>query len=446
MAETRFFVSAVGRMLFFMACFFLAIWGNVVLDTNAEGKGSDVLDQEAQNGAMSDAVFNNGEEMIQVQGKIYYQEYGILCSDGKDLYFCNRGNIYRRGLDSGVFTLILAGELVDCNETGTILYYISEDHMLYAYNTEEGESRLICENLKGYVGRSDGILYVSRSVGKDYWVLNAIPEKGGSVSENILNHVFSEPVIGNFYVDEDYIFLSAGEYQGSMGNFLGYFYSYNRESKTLIRKMLTDDSDFVVTEEYLYYEKIEAGKGGRGVYRVRKDFTENTLIGEEYELLMPYGSLDGVLVWKQVDSDVGFMGDLVLLSPDGSEDQVLVDIHELLNTDSWKNISRTMILFDRMKYRHISVMGNTAYLKLSHQGSRGYGEVEVQSCWLKVHMDGSGYDFFQIPEEIQYWERLIRFEDVRRTVHLGTSGIYYWEKKSYMNRGTGISAHRIYYY
>lgn len=48
MTETRLLVSAVRRKLFFMACFFLAIWGNSVLDTNA--------------------VLNNGEEMIQVQG------------------------------------------------------------------------------------------------------------------------------------------------------------------------------------------------------------------------------------------------------------------------------------------------------------------------------------------------------------------------------------------
>ncbi len=111
--------------------------------------------------------------------------------------------------------------------------------------------------------------------------------------------------IVDFGVCGDWIIVSAGHYEGSGQYFVGDFYRIKKGGGEPERMNLTDDDEFVIAEDWIYYdfwrntETVASDKGEKtGCYRIRPDGTGKEYLGDTLYRVILYAQ-DGYLYGEQ---------------------------------------------------------------------------------------------------------------------------------------------------
>ncbi len=357
----------------------------------AAGEGSGSVGEEEN----TQSVYNNGGSFIKVNGVPYYMDNRRLYSDGSYLYATNTDvypqEVFRYNLDGKGFSKLFDGAIVDCNQTGDILYYeSSEDEKgnsgLLAYNTATGVSKVMYPAAEGveisYLGKYSGILYIARKDGGLLYI-DGVTEEDGTVEQDLLAKGLEAGQIASFYADEHYILFSAGEYEGSMGMWTGTFYSYNRSLKSLTEIHVTDDASFHAADGYVYYQKYDnQGEGANELCRMDFAFEEEEKIGESLTYLA-YDEKTNTLLAAKPAGQNSFMSNLVRVSMDGSGEQLLFTAQDL----GWE-----MEENDKIQFAELSIMEESIYTKAEqwgYRGNEGWRDSLVREEYIWIKADGS---------------------------------------------------------
>lgn len=355
----------------------------------------------------SDEVVNNGGEIIEINGELYYMDGQPLYSDGKKLYtsIMDAGlswAVYAYELDGSGYERLMDGRIVGWADEWNCPYVLTADSDtavgspetpgLYvlgelswspvAYTTDQF---LDVDGEYAYFAREteDGF-YVDR-----YWAGD------GTVTENFIGTAVEAEQITDFHADGDYLLFAAGSVQGSGGYFDGDFYSYNRTPGRLFREHLTEAGAFGAADGFLYYTKISRPAGpSLGLYRVSYDLTGEELVGEDLTFLA-YDESDGTLIAeKQTDLsfDAGswYAGSLVRIDPDGSGEQALLDMEQMLKDSLLWEIENG----DKIRFSEVNLLGDGISVRAEQWGYRdgtdvGYRDSLIQSAYLYMNRDGS---------------------------------------------------------
>ncbi|MDD6291150.1 MAG: M56 family metallopeptidase [Lachnospiraceae bacterium] len=172
------------------------------------------------------------------------------------------------------------------------------------------------------------------------------------------------------YADEDYVIFSVGTIEGSMGVFSGKYYVYNRSKAEIEAEAdLTDIPEFEVIGQYIYYQKYRAIQSsyGDGLYRTDFGLTTEEAISPWLEIVWYDREHDVIFAAKQSEED-DYRCQLVVISPDGTEEAVLLDPAELFeraDISGWEYED-----YDKVQYSEFTYDGSTVCVTVQHIGYR----------------------------------------------------------------------------
>lgn len=333
-------------------------------------------------------VVNNGGKVIQVKESLYYKKGLPLYSDGSYLYASHKEDsiqdTFRYDLEGNGYVKLFNGIIVDCNNTGEILYYIANETnsnqipgSFYAYNTSNRQSYLLAAGSFTYLDRKDGYLYVARQEA-DGIEIDSISETDGTVEKNILHQTLKVQQITSFYIDDTYILLAAGSYEGVLHFFSGEFYSYRRAAKELSKVHCTDADSFQVADNHVYYFKSEHG----GLYRSNFDFQEEEAVGSNYLDVIAWDKASNTLLVSKNVGRNNYLSNLVRINPDGSNER------DVLRVDQF---NLKMHDYDKIRFSEISLIEDTIYVKVQQWGFRGklnFWDNLIWEQYYQVSADG----------------------------------------------------------
>lgn len=355
----------------------------------------------------SDEVVNNGGEIIEINGELYYMDGQPLYSDGKKLYtsIMDAGlswAVYAYELDGSGYERLMDGRIVGWADEWNCPYVLTADSDTAVGSPETPGLYLLGELSWSPVAYTtdqfldvDGeYAYFARET-EDGFYVDRYWAGDGTVTENFIGTAVEAEQITDFHADGDYLLFAAGSVQGSGGYFDGDFYSYNRTPGRLFREHLTEAGAFGAADGFLYYTKISRPAGpGLGLYRVSYDLTGEELVGEDLTFLA-YDESDGTLIAeKQTDlsSDAGswYAGSLVRIDPDGSGEQALLDMEQMLKDSLLWEIENG----DKIRFSEVNLLGDGISVRAEQWGYRdgtdvGYRDSLIQSAYLYMNRDGS---------------------------------------------------------
>lgn len=382
--KKKVWISVAAFVCVFGVALGLALRPTAGADTGSAGEEDD-----------KQSVYNNGGSFIKVNGVPYYMDNRHLYSDGSYLYATNTDvypqEVFRYNLDGKGYLKLFDGAIVDCNHNGDILYCESNvvgtgSNSLLAYNTATGVSKVLYSVAEGveisYLGKYNGILYIARK-DKGLLYIDGIKEEDGTAEQDLLEQGLDAGQIVSFYADEHYILFSAGEYEGSMGVWVGTFYSYNRSLKSLTVIHVTDDASFHAADGYVYYQKYDnQGEGINELYRMDFAFEKEEKVGESLTYLAYDEKTDTLLAAKPAGQN-SFLSNLVRVSMDGSGEQLLFTAQDL----GWE-----MEENDKIRFAELSIMEESIYTKAEqwgYRGDTGWRDSLVREEYIWIKADGS---------------------------------------------------------
>ncbi|MDD6157510.1 MAG: hypothetical protein PUB52_10900 [Lachnospiraceae bacterium] len=181
------------------------------------------------------------------------------------------------------------------------------------------------------------------------------------------------------YADEDYFIFSAGTFEGSMHNFFGKFYVYDRNAQSYVaEETLTDSPTFAVYDGKIYYDRYFLTELGYQLCRV--DFSlENEEVVSEDTFLVQLDENHG-LIFAQRTLEGDEVDSLVALDLNSLEETVVFDSSDL----DW-----TFEELDKVTYSDLDYDGTTVTATVSQFGYRegesvGWRDVLVESMEISA--------------------------------------------------------------
>ncbi len=364
-----------------------------VMADGKPAKNGTVLDETVET-----MIFNNGGEIIQVDKHIFNNDGEIIqadrnryCMGGKPLYtngeFLYRTNTDDRGtdhiweyeMDQSSGREITSGTIVGMSENDKVLYYLKqeegEEPSFWTYHTESKAMHKMYEGEDSYLavddewvyhyGKKDGGLYINR---------NRLEKLEGE--EDLLGTSLDADEISCFYVTDSHLLFAAGVHEGSGGYFYGDFYSFDLETKKLVKKHLTDDDSFAVFDGKIYYSKYSnEGNGESGLYCADFNLNNETLVGEAMEFVKGIEDKNRMLVSQY--------GRLLSVSPDGKEEVCIYDAPE----QGWE-----MEEYDKIYFKDVNVIDDEVFAWVEQWGYRegnGWRDSLIASQKYQMLLDGS---------------------------------------------------------
>ena len=287
-------------------------------------------------------VVNNGGEVIRVGDRIYYMDGKELYSDGEQLYTSRQDDagtwwIWRYKLDGSGYERLMEGRIL-----GT------RDEKAYILRQEPNGLYIDC-------------IY-----------------SDGTEELNILKQEILEEEITSFYASDDYLMFAAGHMEGSIGNFVGNFYSYDLVKGILISEHLTDAGEFMGADAHIYYQKyFNPGDGGNELYRTDVRMSEEKQVGEGLELLA-------------IDQENGRLlaardGQLLSTQVDGSAEELVFDVIDI----GWERTDG-----DHIRFSEVNMIDDAIYIKAEqwgYTGDHGWRDSLLQSQYIYIKADGSDF-------------------------------------------------------
>lgn len=365
-------------------------------------------------------ILNNGGELIQVDENIYYMSGSPLYAYGDWFYVTGTDEegidyITQHKLDGSAYSLLMKGTIVGISNVGDSLYYLSQntggENSFWIYHIEsetthqiyEGEYNYLAmdDNWVYYYEKADDGLYIHRSrtiveSENGYKEENEI-EAGFEVNgeelerieteENLLDTSLNAEEISCFDVTDTHLLFAAGVHEGSAGYFYGDFYSFDLETKELVQKHLTDDDEFFVFDEKIYYSKYSnEGFGENALYCVSFDFNDENIVGESMKFLEGIEEKEFFLASSE--------GKLFTVSKDGKEKTCIFDLSE----HNWQ-----IEELDKINFKEVNVLGDMVFAKVEQWGYRdgdeGWRDRLIDSRQYQISLDGSQNQSWN-PEEI----------------------------------------------
>lgn len=378
-------------------------------------------------GEKEESVVNNGGEVIRVDGELFYISGQKLYSDGQKLYTSLPGEdgtwaVYAYELDGSGYEKLMAGRIAGWADDWNVPYVWTT-----AEDAEDMEGSwtpglpglyLLGElNLEPVVYTADDFLgvdgqyaYFSRTEDDGVYV-DCFWAGDGRVEQNVLGNALPVQWITDFHAEGDYLLFAAGEVREN-GEFYGDFYSYNRTPGRLFKEHLTDAGAFTAADGFIYYQKYSRqGEENGGLCRVSYDLTGEELIGEDLSFLAYDEGTETILAAEEVP-DTG-ISNLVRVRPDGSGEQVLLSMEQMLGDRYAEDGSLILGTYlewemqegDTIRYSELNLLDDKISVKAEQR--RGQ-DGPVEEVYLMIKADGSdlwGWDpeqLMQENEEISY--------------------------------------------
>lgn len=381
-------------------------------ETDGEVSG----DQEQQPGTL--AVVNNGGEVIRVNGELYYIDGQPLYSDGQKLY-TSRVNedgawaFYTYELDGSGYEKLLDGKVVGWEPEQNCPYIwtavgdtsVGTPGAPGLYLWKNGEPLAVAYTTDQFLGVDGEYGYFARKEDDGVYV-NRYRAGDGQITERFIGTAIETEMITEFYAERDYLLFAAGNFSGSMGNFEGDFFSYNQVPGRLFHEHLTESGAFTAADGYLYYQKYEyPGDGTNDLYRVSYDLTGEELVGKGLTFRAYDASTETILAEKE--SGEQGISNLVRISPDGSGEQLLLDMTKVLESsldDGNGHLDWTLADGDKIQFSEINLLGDLISVKAEQWGYReeadaGWRDSLIASAYIQIRADGSTYGFWS-PETL----------------------------------------------
>ena len=278
------------------------------------------------------------------------------------------------------------------SEAEELEFYISEDNEtpgIYVFEKETGESRLSAEGEYEWLWEDDSYLYACRRE-KDGLYVDSLRKTDGFVEENLIQNAVAAERIFSFYADEDHILYSAGQVEGSMGNFVGAFYSYDRKNDTVIEAKLTDSSEFFVADGKVYYQKYwTGGEGDNELYRTDFAFETEEQVGAGMRFLGWDEERNRLLLAEKAEDTEQQM---LLIAWNLENDEEM----QLFDTD---NLQWEMELYDYFYFTDLQFavkeFPDTFQViveQWGYRGDNGWRDSRIRTAKLRIKADGSGYE------------------------------------------------------
>lgn len=351
---------------------------------------------QADSGESGQEVINNGGEIIRIGGEFYYIDGIKLYSDGEKLYGSieradGSSAVYEYEMDGSGFEWLFDGRLLDMSEDGKTLYCMYEPgtaggESLGWYDTETKESGSYVRGEVSYLGSFGGNLYVARRE-SDGLHVDSIRESDGAAETDLLGEGIVTGSFTGFYADGEYLVLACAETSD--------FYSFDRISGELRREHLTDDRSFAAAGGYIYYQKYaDQSESAKILCRVKCDLTVRQQIGEDLEFL-DYDEDTGTILAAKTGSDNGIRN-LVRVQPDGSREQTLLDMEQMLSGNLFLGtyLDWNLEPGDQIRYSELNLLGDEISVRAEQWGYReenndGYRDSLIEEIYLLVKADGS---------------------------------------------------------
>lgn len=394
--------------------------GTAETQTQIQAGGAAEEKAEGQSLAEDQKVINNGGQFIQVDGQLYYMDSDrlyssderwttpfyingqALYSDGRQLYLTNYDNdgtphIYQYSLEGNSFTQLMRGELAGCSPDGGMLYYLSvpsEDtgkRSLMSFDLSAWQGGELCAEVEAVLGQEGDSLYVLRQQADGLAVDEILrTENGVQIQENILGQTLSGTQAVTFYADEEWLLLSAGSYEGSIGNLDGQFYAFSRETKALTSRPAAGDGRFCVLDGAVFYQENSYEGGQTLLCRTEMDLSEREVVSEELELVGALKEAGRLLVRTRSGQD------LASILPDGSSMEVLAEAQEI---SDWQT---QMEEGDRVQYSQVNDLGGSFFVRAQLLGwreelSTGWRDAVLDDVWLRAETDGNSFEVWTPP-------------------------------------------------
>lgn len=356
------------------------------------------------------SVVNNGGEIIQVGGELFYMSGQQLYSNGQKLYTSlpeedGTWAVYAYELDGSGYEKLMDGRIVGWADDWNTPYV-----WMTAEDTEGMEGRwapglpglyllgelnleLVAYTADDFLGVDGQYAYFSRTEEKGVY-LDCFWAGDGRIEQNVLGTVLPVQMITQFHAERDYLLFAAGEVREN-GEFYGDFYSYNRTPGRLFKEHLTDAGAFAAADGFIYYRKYSRqGEESGGLYRVSYDLTGEELIGEDLSFLTYDESTGTILAAKKV-SDTG-ISNLVRVRPDGSGEQVLLNMEQMLGdryAEDGSILLGTYLAWemkegDKIRYSELNLLDDEISVRAEQQ--RGQ-DGPIEEVYFRIKADGSDF-------------------------------------------------------
>lgn len=341
-------------------------------------------------------VINNGGTIIQVGGKIHDIKDKNLYSDGRYLYANGNGAdgesyIAKYELSFEQLLSEMPGEIVACSAEDNSLFYMTEvkengSRTLSYFNTEKLSTKLIIEGNIAYIGKGTDAFYISRREAEGLY-FDKIAFQNGEKEENILGkplEVSDGFQVTSFYENEEYVLFAGGEVQGSMGLFHGDFYSFHRSTEELRQEHLTDAGEFVVIDDYIYYQAYQnQGEDSNELKYAAFDLEEQGQVGNKLQFVA-YDE-EKRLIYAQDSGVDSAWASFISIRPDGSERKELLS---MVGQPGWE-YNETY----RVEYSDVNVLSNSILVKAKLLGydeefSIGWRDAVLIEEYYRIPKDG----------------------------------------------------------
>lgn len=369
-------------------------------------------------------VVNNGGEVLQVNGRLFYMSGQKLYSNGRKLYTSlteadGTWAVYACELDGSGFEKLMDGRIVGWADDWDTPYVWTT--VQDAEGMEEGKPGMpglyilgeldlvsVAYTTDDFLGVDGQYAYFSRKE-EDGIYLDCYWAGDGRIEKNVLGTALPVQMITDFHAEGDYLLLAAGEVQGSGGFFCGDFYSYNRTPGRLFQEHLTDANTFAAMNGYIYYQKYsDQGDGANGLFRVSYDLTGEEAVGDDLTFCAFDGTDGTILAAKQVkDADAGGIRNLVRINPDGSGEQVLLNMEQMLESPDGEEGTARLGTYldwewekgDKIQFSEINLLQDMFSVKAEHWGSReeadaGWRDSLIEEVYFQVKTDGSDFEIW----------------------------------------------------
>lgn len=244
----------------------------------------------------------------------------------------------------------------------------------------------IGENYLGSFGKEQ---YYWEELEDGKWQVYSVNEENGERLETLFSQTVENGTIHSFGADEKNIVYSAGEVEGSLGLFSGAFYSYNRQTQRVKEAYVTDAADFIIIDDYIYYQKYmnQGEDDTNDLYRMNLAFAQEERIAQNTRLV-GYDIQGGRLYGARRVNDRNYLADLISMNYDGSDSIVLINMADGYFADRMED-------YDSLEFQNITT-GQDDFVSVEvwqwgyREGSGdGYRNSLIEKRFYRVKTDGS---------------------------------------------------------